>query len=59
MRCLLQVFNRLGLGDIFAITDIEAASVWGQLRGWFLPLPCGSAALYPRLDADAIVLSIE
>ena len=27
-----EVFNRLGLGDIFAITDIEAASVWGQLE---------------------------
>lgn len=52
-----EVFNRLGLGDIFAITDIEAASVWGQLEA-------GSAVavgdpLYPRLDADAIDLSIE
>lgn len=52
-----EVFNRLGLGDIFAITDIEAATVWGQLEA-------GSAVavgdpLYPRLDADAIDLSIE
>jgi methionyl-tRNA synthetase len=52
-----EVFNRLGLGDIFTITDIEAASVWGQLEA-------GSAVavgdpLYPRLDADAIDLSIE
>ena len=27
-----EVFNRLGLGDIFAITDIEAATVWGSAR---------------------------
>ena len=52
-----EVFNRLGLGDIFAIIDIEAATVWGQLEA-------GSAVavgdpLYPRLDADAIDLSIE
>ena len=52
-----EVFNRLSLGDIFATTDIEAATVWGQLE------PGSSVSvgdpLYPRLDADAIDLSIE
>ena len=45
------------MGDIFAVADIEAATAWGQLQA-------GSAVavgdpLYPRLDADAIDLSIE
>ncbi len=52
-----EVFNRLGLGDIFAITDIEAASVWGQLEAG--SAVAVGAPLYPRLDADAIDLSIE
>ena len=49
-----EVFRRLGLGDIQAVTDIEAASSWGQL-------PAGNAveigdALFPRLDVDAVSL---
>lgn len=52
-----EVYKRLGLGDIFAITDIEDASKWGQL-------PAGSTItvgdpLYPRLDVDAIDLSLD
>ena len=52
-----EVYKRLGLGDIFAITDIEDASKWGQL-------PAGSTItvgdpLYPRLDEDAIDLSLD
>ena len=52
-----EVYRRLGLGDIFAITDIEGASAWGQLQA-------GSTVtvgdpLYPRLDVDAIDLSLE
>ena len=47
-----EVFRRLGLGDITAITDIEAATTWGQL-------PAGNAVeigdpLFPRLDVNAI-----
>ena len=52
-----EVFNRLSLGDIFATTDIEAATVWGQLEAGS-PVSVGDP-LYPRLDADAIDLSIE
>ena len=49
-----EVFRRLGLGDIEQVTDIEAASAWGQL-------PAGNAVeigdpLFPRLDVDAIDL---
>ena len=52
-----EVFRRLGLGDIAAITDIEAATAWGQL-------PVGNTVeigdpLFPRLDVDAINLGIE
>ena len=52
-----EVFRRLSLGDIEGIDDIEGASAWGQL-------PAGNAVetgdpLFPRLDADAIDLSIE
>ena len=52
-----EVFRRLGLGDIAAITDIEAATTWGQL-------PAGNTVeigdpLFPRLDVDAINLGIE
>ncbi len=47
-----EVFRRLGLGDITTITDIEAATAWGQL-------PAGNAVeigdpLFPRLDVNAI-----
>ncbi|MDO4182614.1 MAG: methionine--tRNA ligase [Coriobacteriia bacterium] len=49
-----EVFKRLSLGDITAVTDIEAASAWGTL-------PAGNAVaigdpLFPRLDVDAISL---
>ncbi|MEE0705801.1 MAG: methionine--tRNA ligase, partial [Adlercreutzia sp.] len=45
-----DVFGRLGLGDIAEVTDIEAATAWGQL-------PAGNAVeigepLFPRLDVD-------
>lgn len=51
-----EVYKRLGLGDITSITDIEHESAWGQL-------PAGSQItvgdpLYPRLDVDAIDLSL-
>ena len=49
-----EVFRRLGLGDVTAVTDIEAASAWGQL-------PAGNAVekgdpLFPRLDVKEIEL---
>ena len=52
-----EVFRRLSLGAITDITDIEAASAWGQLSA-------GNAVetgdpLFPRLDADAIDFEIE
>ena len=52
-----EVFRRLSLGDVTAVTDIEAATAWGQL-------PAGNAVetgdpLFPRLDADAIDLDME
>ena len=52
-----EVYRRLGLGDITAVTDIEAASKWGQL-------PAGNAVevgdpLFPRLDVDEIDFTIE
>ena len=52
-----EVFRRLSLGDIAAVDDIEAATAWGQL-------PAGNAVeigdpLFPRLDTDAIDLSME
>ncbi|WP_305118053.1 class I tRNA ligase family protein, partial [uncultured Adlercreutzia sp.] len=45
-----DVFGRLGLGSIAEVTDIEAATTWGQL-------PAGNAVeigepLFPRLDVD-------
>ena len=45
-----DVFGRLGLGAIAEVTDIEAATAWGQL-------PAGNAVeigepLFPRLDVD-------
>ncbi|MEG0027101.1 MAG: methionine--tRNA ligase [Raoultibacter sp.] len=55
-RTSTEVFRRLSLGDITAITDIEAATQWGGL-------PVGNAVetgdpLFPRLDAAAIDLDI-
>ena len=52
-----EVFSRLGLGDIAACTDIEAATKWGQL-------PAGNAVtvgdpLFPRLNMDEINLDAE
>lgn len=49
-----EVFSRLSLGDVREVTDIEAASAWGQL-------PAGNDVekgdpLFPRLDVDAIAL---
>lgn len=52
-----EVFNRMSLGDITDITDIEAASVWGQLTPG-LSVETGTP-LYPRLDVDAIDFSLE
>ncbi|MDO5118154.1 MAG: class I tRNA ligase family protein, partial [Eggerthellaceae bacterium] len=43
-----EVFKRLGLGDITAIEDIKAASVWGQLPAGN-PVEKGEP-LFPRLD---------
>ena len=52
-----EVFRRLSLGDVTAVTDIEAATAWGQL-------PAGNAVeigdpLFPRLDMDAVDLDME
>mgnify|MGYP000770562576 CR=1 len=47
----------MSLGDITDITDIEAASVWGQLTPG-LSVETGTP-LYPRLDVDAIDFSLE
>lgn len=52
-----EVFNRMSLGDITDITEIEAASVWGQLTPG-LSVETGTP-LYPRLDVDAIDFSLE
>jgi methionyl-tRNA synthetase len=49
-----EVFRRLGLGDIEQVTDIEAASAWGQLPAGN-PVEIGDP-LFPRLDVDAINL---
>lgn len=46
------VFERLGLGDITDVTDIEAASLWGALPAGN-PVEIGDP-LFPRLDVDAI-----
>ncbi|MDO4502646.1 MAG: class I tRNA ligase family protein, partial [Coriobacteriia bacterium] len=47
-----EVFTRLSLGDVTAVTDIAAATTWGGL-------PAGNDVavgdpLFPRLDVDAI-----
>ncbi|MBQ9069446.1 MAG: methionine--tRNA ligase [Eggerthellaceae bacterium] len=52
-----EVYNRLGLGSLVDVTDIEGASCWGGL-------PSGNAVvtgdpLFPRLDVDAIDLALE
>lgn len=51
-----EVFARLGLGDVSNITDIEAATAWGQL-----PVGnevCVGDPLFPRLDEEAIEVSL-
>ena len=53
----VEVFNRMSLGNVFDITDIKAASKWGQLASG-LEITIGDP-LYPRLDVDAIDFSIE
>lgn len=50
-----EVFKRLSLGDVTAVEDIKAESVWGQL-------PAGNAVekgdpLFPRLDIKEIELA--
>ena len=52
-----EAFRRLGLGDITAITDIEAATAWAQLPAGN-PIEIGDP-LFPRLDVDAIDFSVE
>ena len=52
-----EVYRRLGLGDVFAIDDIEAETKWGRL-------PAGNDIeigdpLFPRLDVDAISVEME
>lgn len=53
----LAVYEALGLGNIEELTNIQEASVWGQLKA-------GSEvkvidALFPRLKEDEIDFSIE
>ncbi len=52
-----EVYRRLGLGDITAVTNIQEASAWGQLPSGNL-VETGDP-LFPRLDVDAIDLSME
>jgi methionyl-tRNA synthetase len=52
-----EVFDRMSLGDITAITNIEQETVWGGLKPG-LTITTGSP-LYPRLDVDAIDFSLE
>lgn len=52
-----EAFRRLGLGDITEVSDIQAATRWGQL-------PAGNEVqvgdpLFPRLDVDAIEFDVE
>jgi methionyl-tRNA synthetase len=47
-----EVFNRLGLGDVFEAGELETATRWGAL-------PAGNKVtvgtpLFPRLDLEAI-----
>ena len=52
-----EVFSRMNLGSVTNVTDIEAASAWGQLEPG-LEINTGTP-LYPRLDVDAIDFSLE
>lgn len=52
-----EVFNRMSLGDIASVADIESAAQWGGLEAGG-EIAIGDP-LYPRLDVDAIDFSIE
>lgn len=56
-RTSAEVFSRLSLGDVTSVTDIEATAHWGQLEAG-LSVSVGDP-LYPRLDVDAIDLSLD
>jgi methionyl-tRNA synthetase len=47
-----EVWRRLALGDVTAVTDIEAATAWGQLPAGN-PVEVGDP-LFPRLDVDEL-----
>jgi methionyl-tRNA synthetase len=53
-RTSAEVFRRLGLDDITAVDDIEAASAWGQLPAGN-PVEKGDP-LFPRLNVGDIQL---
>ncbi len=50
-RTSAEVWRRMSLGDIGAVTDIEAAAKWGQLPS-DNPVEKGDP-LFPRIDKDA------
>jgi len=52
-----EVFRRLGLEEVSAVTDIEAESTWGRLTSGNV-VETGEP-LFPRLDVDAIDFSVE
>lgn len=52
-----EVWKRLGLSDIAAVTDIEAQSAWGLLDAG--NTVSKGDPLFPRLDASKIDLSLE
>ena len=51
-----EVYRRLGLGDITQVTDIQAATAWGQLPAGN-PVEKGEA-LFMRLDESEINLDM-
>ena len=51
-----EVFARLGLSDVTDITDIEAATTWGQLPAG--NDVCVGDPLFPRLDEEAISIDL-
>lgn len=51
-----EVYKRLGLGDLSQVTDIEAATAWGQLPAGN-PVEKGQA-LFMRLDESEISLEM-
>ena len=52
-----SVFERLGLGDITTVTDIQQSTTWGLLEPG-LETQVGDA-LFPRLDMDSIDIVVE